>query len=119
MLVCGLVRWFFLFVFPEMLNLTTRLCWVLVKKEGYIAIWQKPVNNTCYLSRGAGVSPPLCNSEDDPDNVWYVSDAFNFPLLLAAKLKIKHRETALVPNLDIDCSTYWWTLLLFLRLIVV
>jgi SAM-dependent methyltransferase len=56
----------------EMLNLTTRLCWVLVKKEGYIAIWQKPVNNTCYLSRGAGVSPPLCNSEDDPDNVWYV-----------------------------------------------
>ncbi|CAN6874733.1 unnamed protein product [Brassica oleracea] len=56
----------------EMLNLTTRLCWVLVKKEGYIAIWQKPTNNTCYLSRDAGIIPPLCNPEDDPDSVWYV-----------------------------------------------
>ncbi|KAF8052421.1 hypothetical protein N665_1561s0010 [Sinapis alba] len=56
----------------EMLNLTTRLCWVLVKKEGYIAIWQKPTNNTCYLSRDAGIMPPLCNPEDDPDSVWYV-----------------------------------------------
>ncbi|KAH0861478.1 hypothetical protein HID58_089739, partial [Brassica napus] len=53
----------------EMLNLTTRLCWVLVKKEGYIAIWQKPTNNTCYLSRDAGIIPPLCNPEDDPDNL--------------------------------------------------
>ncbi|XVF83733.1 hypothetical protein PTKIN_Ptkin16aG0515500 [Pterospermum kingtungense] len=56
----------------EMLNLTTRLCWNLVKKEGYIAIWQKPFNNSCYLSREAGTSPPLCDPDDDPDNVWYV-----------------------------------------------
>lgn len=51
-------------------NLTTRLCWELVKKEGYIAIWQKPLNNSCYLSRDAGVQPPLCDSNDDPDDVW-------------------------------------------------
>ncbi|OMO76670.1 putative S-adenosyl-L-methionine-dependent methyltransferase protein [Corchorus olitorius] len=56
----------------EMLNLTTRLCWNLVKKEGYIAIWQKPFNNSCYLNREAGTIPPLCDPEDDPDNVWYV-----------------------------------------------
>ncbi|XWS74928.1 hypothetical protein CRYUN_Cryun01aG0040500 [Craigia yunnanensis] len=56
----------------EMLNLTTRLCWNLVKKEGYIAIWQKPFNNSCYLSREAGITPPLCDPDDDPDNVWYV-----------------------------------------------
>ncbi|GAV70322.1 Methyltransf_29 domain-containing protein [Cephalotus follicularis] len=56
----------------EMLNLTTRLCWELVKKEGYIAIWQKPYNNSCYLSREAGTKPPLCDANDDPDNVWYV-----------------------------------------------
>lgn len=56
----------------EMVNLTTRLCWELVKKEGYIAIWQKPLNNSCYLSREAGVKPPVCDTNDDPDDVWYV-----------------------------------------------
>ncbi|KAL2940558.1 putative methyltransferase PMT11 [Bienertia sinuspersici] len=57
----------------EMVNLTTRLCWELVKKEGYIAIWQKPLNNSCYLSREAGAHPPLCDKDDDPDDVWYVN----------------------------------------------
>ncbi|XP_021757266.1 probable methyltransferase PMT11 [Chenopodium quinoa] len=57
----------------EMVNLTTRLCWELVKKEGYIAIWKKPLNNSCYLSREAGTLPPLCDKDDDPDNVWYVN----------------------------------------------
>ncbi|KAJ6983057.1 methyltransferase PMT11 isoform X2 [Populus alba x Populus x berolinensis] len=56
----------------EMLNLTTHLCWELVKKEGYIAIWRKPLNNGCYLSRDTGAIPPLCDPDDDPDNVWYV-----------------------------------------------
>ncbi|KAK9282604.1 hypothetical protein L1049_010821 [Liquidambar formosana] len=56
----------------EMVNLTTHLCWELVKKEGYIAIWQKPLNNSCYLNRKAGAQPPLCDPDDDPDNVWYV-----------------------------------------------
>ncbi|XP_074308221.1 putative methyltransferase PMT11 [Silene latifolia] len=57
----------------EMVNLTTRLCWELVKKEGYIAIWQKPLNNSCYLSREAGTHPPICDANDDADNVWYVN----------------------------------------------
>ncbi|GAA0141153.1 methyltransferase [Lithospermum erythrorhizon] len=57
----------------EMINLTSSLCWRLVKKEGYIAIWQKPMNNSCYLSRAEGATPPLCDSDDDPDDVWYVN----------------------------------------------
>ncbi|GMY08443.1 probable methyltransferase PMT11 [Fagus crenata] len=56
----------------EMLNLTTRLCWEFVKKDGYVAIWRKPMNNSCYLSREAGSEPPLCDQDDDPDKVWYV-----------------------------------------------
>uniref|UniRef100_A0A7N1A765 Methyltransferase n=2 Tax=Kalanchoe fedtschenkoi TaxID=63787 RepID=A0A7N1A765_KALFE len=56
----------------EMLDLTTRLCWKLVKREKYVAIWQKPVNNSCYLSRAQGTKPPLCDPEDNPDSVWYV-----------------------------------------------
>ncbi|XP_021760906.1 probable methyltransferase PMT10 [Chenopodium quinoa] len=56
----------------EMENLTSRICWELIKKEGYIAIWRKPLNNSCYLSREAGAQPPLCDPKDDPDNVWYV-----------------------------------------------
>lgn len=55
-----------------MVDLTTRLCWKLVKKDGYIAIWQKPSNNSCYLSRETGTQPPLCDQDDDPDKVWYV-----------------------------------------------
>ncbi|KAG9145305.1 hypothetical protein Leryth_008240 [Lithospermum erythrorhizon] len=57
----------------EMVSLTSRLCWSLVQKEGYIAIWQKPMNNSCYLTRAEGTSPPLCDPDDDPDNVWYVN----------------------------------------------
>ncbi|XP_059631733.1 probable methyltransferase PMT10 [Cornus florida] len=56
----------------EMEDLTGRICWELVKKEGYIAIWRKPLNNSCYLNRAPGVHPLLCDSNDDPDNVWYV-----------------------------------------------
>ncbi|GLT84926.1 hypothetical protein SLE2022_031340 [Rubroshorea leprosula] len=57
----------------EMEDLTKRICWELVRKEGYLAIWQKPLNNSCYLNLDAGVRPPLCDSNDNPDNVWDVS----------------------------------------------
>lgn len=55
----------------EIEDLTGRLCWELVAKEGYIAIWRKPLNNTCYLARNPDVQPPICDANDDPDNVWY------------------------------------------------
>ncbi|KAF3433652.1 hypothetical protein FNV43_RR24755 [Rhamnella rubrinervis] len=57
----------------EMLNLTTRLCWEFIKKDGYIAIWKKPLNNSCYLNREAGTKPPMCEPDNDPDKVWYVN----------------------------------------------
>ncbi|XAR62859.1 Phosphoethanolamine N-methyltransferase [Bertholletia excelsa] len=57
----------------EMEDLTRRVCWELVKKEGYIAIWQKPLNNSCYLNRKPEVLPPMCQTSDDPDKVWYVN----------------------------------------------
>ncbi|XP_042475060.1 probable methyltransferase PMT11 [Macadamia integrifolia] len=56
----------------EMVDLTVRLCWELVRKKGYLAIWQKPMNNSCYVSRDPGAEPPLCDPDDDPDNVWNV-----------------------------------------------
>ncbi|KAI7735080.1 hypothetical protein M8C21_004949, partial [Ambrosia artemisiifolia] len=56
----------------EMMNLTNRLCWNLMKKEGYVAIWQKPLDNSCYLNRESQTQPPLCDNQDNPDNVWYV-----------------------------------------------
>ncbi|XWS23668.1 hypothetical protein CRYUN_Cryun28dG0034900 [Craigia yunnanensis] len=52
-------------------DLTTRICWELVK-EGYIAIWRKPLKNSCYLNRVTRVLPPLCDPSDNSDNVWYV-----------------------------------------------
>lgn len=58
--------------FSEMLDLTNRICWELIKKEGYIAVWRKPLNNSCYVSREAGAKPPLCRPDDDPDDVWYI-----------------------------------------------
>ncbi|MCL7022892.1 hypothetical protein MKW94_018479 [Papaver nudicaule] len=54
-------------------DLTTRLCWELVKKEESVAVWRKPSNNNCYLERDVGAQPPLCDLSDDPDNVWYVN----------------------------------------------
>ncbi|RCV28110.1 hypothetical protein SETIT_5G379900v2 [Setaria italica] len=57
----------------EMEDLTARLCWELVKKEGYIAMWRKPLNNSCYMNRDPAVKPPLCDTDDNPDDVWYVN----------------------------------------------
>ncbi|PPD96538.1 hypothetical protein GOBAR_DD06423 [Gossypium barbadense] len=56
----------------EMEDLTARIYWELVKKEGYIAIWRKPLNNNCYLNHDTRVLPLLCNSNDNSDNVWYI-----------------------------------------------
>ncbi|KAJ3685633.1 hypothetical protein LUZ61_014797 [Rhynchospora tenuis] len=58
----------------EMEDLTTRMCWTLVKKEGYLAIWQKPLNNSCYTTRNSSLAqPPLCDINDNPNDVWYVN----------------------------------------------
>uniref|UniRef100_A0A7N2MJ06 Methyltransferase n=1 Tax=Quercus lobata TaxID=97700 RepID=A0A7N2MJ06_QUELO len=60
-------------VYKRIENLATCICWELVKKEGYLAEWRKPLNNSCYLNRAGEVQPPLCDSDDDPGKVWYVN----------------------------------------------
>ncbi|CAH9075613.1 unnamed protein product [Cuscuta epithymum] len=57
----------------EMEDLAGRLCWELVKREGGIAIWKKPLNNSCYVNRRPTATPSLCGTDDDPDYVWYVN----------------------------------------------
>ncbi|KAG6435906.1 hypothetical protein SASPL_100787 [Salvia splendens] len=52
-------------------DLTRIICWELVNKEEYIAIWQKPLNNSCYLNRDPNAQPSLCNTDDDPEDIWY------------------------------------------------
>lgn len=52
-------------------KLTASLCWNLVKKEGRIAIWKKPTGNSCYINREDGAEPPLCEFDEDLDDVWY------------------------------------------------
>jgi hypothetical protein len=48
-----------------------------VKKEGYISMWRKPLNNTCYMKRDPAVKPPLCDMDDNPDEVWYFYNSSN------------------------------------------
>ncbi|XVE60258.1 hypothetical protein DITRI_Ditri05aG0114600 [Diplodiscus trichospermus] len=54
-------------------DLTARVCWELIKKEGCIALWQKPLKNSCYVNRDIGVLPPLCDLDDNSDNVWFAA----------------------------------------------
>lgn len=60
-----------IYLFTEMEDLTINLCWELVNKEEYIAIWQKPTNNSCYLNRDPNAKPSLCDTDDDPEDIWY------------------------------------------------
>ncbi|XP_028090506.1 probable methyltransferase PMT10 [Camellia sinensis] len=57
----------------EMENLSWRTFNLAIKREGYIAIWRKPLGNNCYVNRHPQLQPPICEANDDPDNVWYVS----------------------------------------------
>ncbi|GAY52071.1 hypothetical protein CUMW_139150 [Citrus unshiu] len=65
-----------------------------INKEGYIAMWRKPVNNTCYASHGAGVQPPICDSDDDPENLCWCEG-------------MRHRSTELPEN-DYGSNNATW-----------
>ncbi|KAL1543773.1 putative methyltransferase PMT10 [Salvia divinorum] len=56
----------------EMEDLSRNLCWELVSKEGYIAVWLKPLNNSCYIDRDPNAQPSLCDRDDNPDDLWHV-----------------------------------------------
>lgn len=63
-------------------DLTRNLCWELVNKEGYIAVWQKPLNNSCYLDRDPNAQPSLCETDENPDDTWYVCLFLTHPSLI-------------------------------------
>ncbi|RVW51169.1 putative methyltransferase PMT12 [Vitis vinifera] len=93
----------------EMEDLTIRLCWELVKKEGYIAIWRKPLNNSCYLNRDTGVQPPLCDPNDDPDDVcWILVSAEVFHKMANVRnkrnllTKVRVNDTSLFEESEIE-----------------
>ncbi|KAL3845482.1 hypothetical protein ACJIZ3_002885 [Penstemon smallii] len=60
-------------IVEEMEDLTSHLCWELINKEENITIWQKHINNTCYLNRDPNAHPSLCATDDNPENIWYAN----------------------------------------------
>ncbi|XP_051123832.1 probable methyltransferase PMT10 [Andrographis paniculata] len=60
-------------LWKEMEELAANICWNLVNKEGYVAIWQKPRNNSCYLNRDAVAQPSICGIDEDPDDIRHVN----------------------------------------------
>lgn len=53
-------------------DLLNRMCYKQYAMKGDIAVWQKPLDDTCYNSREEDTIPPLCDDSIDPDASWYV-----------------------------------------------
>ncbi|GBG80217.1 hypothetical protein CBR_g30584 [Chara braunii] len=53
-----------------MKDLTDRMCWKVVAQKHQSAIFQKPVDNSCYDKREPETQPPMCPEEDDADSAW-------------------------------------------------
>jgi hypothetical protein len=59
-----------------MSSLTKSMCWKVVSKtkdklnKVGMAIYQKPMDNSCYEKRSEN-NPPLCKGTDDADAAWY------------------------------------------------
>ncbi|KAH7443577.1 hypothetical protein KP509_02G040600 [Ceratopteris richardii] len=53
-------------------GLLERMCYKQYAMEGDIAVWQKPIDSTCYYERSQETVPPLCDDSIDPDAAWYV-----------------------------------------------
>lgn len=57
-------------------KLTKDMCWtkivhkVHVENGVAVAVFQKPTDNECYLSRPEGTIPPMCPDDDSADKAW-------------------------------------------------
>lgn len=51
-------------------KLLSGMCYKLYKLEGDLAVWQKPMDNTCYNERDSSVYPPKCDDSIEPDAAW-------------------------------------------------
>uniref|UniRef100_A0A803N850 Methyltransferase n=1 Tax=Chenopodium quinoa TaxID=63459 RepID=A0A803N850_CHEQI len=60
-------------IWNSMYSLLRRMCWRVVSKKDQTVIWAKPLSNSCYLKRESGSRPPLCSSDDNPDESWNIS----------------------------------------------
>lgn len=52
-------------------DLLERMCYKQYAMQGDIAVWQKPIDDTCYNERAEETVPPLCDDSIDPDAAWY------------------------------------------------
>lgn len=53
-------------------DLLERMCYKQYAMEGDIAVWQKPLDDTCYSERAEDTVPALCDDSFDTDSAWYV-----------------------------------------------
>lgn len=59
-------------IWNAMYDLLRRMCWRVVSRRDQTVIWAKPLSNSCYMKRSRGTQPPLCMSDDDPNEAWNV-----------------------------------------------
>lgn len=53
-------------------DLLERMCYKLYAMEEDIAVWKKPMDDTCLSERGEDAEPALCDDSVDADAAWYV-----------------------------------------------
>eukprot|EP00897_Mesotaenium_endlicherianum_P003692 jgi/Mesen1/3350/ME000191S02483 len=56
----------------ELQQLARRMCWIPVAEDGSVAIWRKPRDHRCQLSRKRAKKPSICKEQDNPEAGWYV-----------------------------------------------
>ncbi|CAM6085500.1 unnamed protein product [Calypogeia fissa] len=53
-------------------DLLEKMCYTKYAAKDDLAVWQKPMDNSCYEDREVGIHPPLCDDSIDADGAWYV-----------------------------------------------
>jgi len=53
-------------------GLLGNMCYKKYATKDDIAVWQKPLDNSCYEERAEDVYPPVCDDAIEPDAAWYV-----------------------------------------------
>lgn len=56
----------------KIMDFATKMCWKLYAKKDDLAVWQKPMDNSCYEEREEETYPPICDDAIEPDAAWYV-----------------------------------------------
>ena len=51
-------------------DLLQRMCYTQYDMKGEIAVWQKPVDGSCYDNREEDTVPPFCDDSINPDASW-------------------------------------------------